>query len=196
MKKSVGSSSEGGSGVGGIPWDALRTLMSSCLYGARIDNEFDQKLLVALMQRLFGEQCFSAEFCLVGGDKKSEENDNGATSEDRVVLSDCAKRAEYVEWVAQMRLAQKPSWLGLPNNAEKLLLRSLGKSINGLFNYNWRSLNLATTMLGVFGAHIKKKTAMRGLNFSISSYDYFTLHKQQVCGLMDNPHTQHLVTTS
>ena len=25
-----------------VPWDALRTLMSECIYGGKIDNEFDQ----------------------------------------------------------------------------------------------------------------------------------------------------------
>ena len=25
-----------------VPWDALRTLMSDCIYGGKIDNDFDQ----------------------------------------------------------------------------------------------------------------------------------------------------------
>ena len=28
-----------------VPWDALRTLMSECIYGGKIDNEFDQVCL-------------------------------------------------------------------------------------------------------------------------------------------------------
>ncbi len=25
-----------------VPWDALRTLLSQCIYGGKIDNDFDQ----------------------------------------------------------------------------------------------------------------------------------------------------------
>jgi len=25
-----------------VPWDAFRTLLSDCIYGGKIDNEFDQ----------------------------------------------------------------------------------------------------------------------------------------------------------
>ena len=25
-----------------VPWDAIRTLLSQCIYGGKIDNEFDQ----------------------------------------------------------------------------------------------------------------------------------------------------------
>jgi len=25
-----------------VPWDAFRTLLSQCIYGGKIDNEFDQ----------------------------------------------------------------------------------------------------------------------------------------------------------
>jgi len=29
-----------------VPWDAFRTLLSQCIYGGKIDNEFDQVCLV------------------------------------------------------------------------------------------------------------------------------------------------------
>lgn len=25
-----------------VPWDAIKTLLSQCIYGGKIDNEFDQ----------------------------------------------------------------------------------------------------------------------------------------------------------
>jgi dynein heavy chain 1 len=28
-----------------VPWKAIRTLLSDCIYGGKIDNEFDQRLL-------------------------------------------------------------------------------------------------------------------------------------------------------
>ena len=31
-----------------VPWDALRTLMSQCIYGGKIDNDFDQVYIFGL----------------------------------------------------------------------------------------------------------------------------------------------------
>jgi dynein heavy chain 1 len=36
-----------------IPWEALRTLLSQCIYGGRIDNPFDQRLLNGFLSKLF-----------------------------------------------------------------------------------------------------------------------------------------------
>ena len=32
-----------------VPWDAFRTLLSQCIYGGKIDNEFDQVSIYTLM---------------------------------------------------------------------------------------------------------------------------------------------------
>ena len=31
-----------------IPWDAIRTLLADAIYGGKIDNEYDQKILNSL----------------------------------------------------------------------------------------------------------------------------------------------------
>lgn len=36
-----------------VPWAAIRTLFSQAVYGGRIDNEFDQRLLNTFLDRLF-----------------------------------------------------------------------------------------------------------------------------------------------
>lgn len=38
------------------------------------------------------------------------------------------RREEFVQWVEMLPDTQTPSWLGLPNNAEKVLLTTQGKS--------------------------------------------------------------------
>lgn len=37
------------------------------------------------------------------------------------------RREEFVQWVELLPDAQTPSWLGLPNNAEKVLLTTQGE---------------------------------------------------------------------
>ena len=48
-----------------IPWVALRTLLGQTVYGGRIDNQFDMRLLDSFLQDLFTEKSFSSEFPLV-----------------------------------------------------------------------------------------------------------------------------------
>ena len=48
-----------------VPWSALRTLLSQCIYGGRIDNDFDQRLLNSFVNRLFTVQSFDSTFPLM-----------------------------------------------------------------------------------------------------------------------------------
>ena len=48
-----------------VPWSAMRTLLSQCIYGGRIDNDFDQRLLNSFVNRLFTVKSFEADFPLV-----------------------------------------------------------------------------------------------------------------------------------
>ena len=50
-----------------VPWSALRTLLSQCIYGGRIDNDFDQRLLNSFVNRLFTVKSFNSEFPLMQG---------------------------------------------------------------------------------------------------------------------------------
>ena len=35
-----------------VPWDALRTLLSQCIYGGKIDNDFDQVTHLCVVQTI------------------------------------------------------------------------------------------------------------------------------------------------
>ncbi|XP_070608209.1 cytoplasmic dynein 1 heavy chain 1 isoform X1 [Erythrolamprus reginae] len=99
-----------------IPWSALKTLMAQSIYGGRIDNEFDQRLLNTFLERLFTTRSFDSEFKLaskVDGHKA-------------IQMPDGIRREEFVQWVELLPDTQTPSWLGLPNNAEKVLLTTQG----------------------------------------------------------------------
>jgi hypothetical protein len=48
-----------------VPWEALVTLLSQCIYGGKIDNLFDQRLLHSFLCKLFTPRSFEADFALV-----------------------------------------------------------------------------------------------------------------------------------
>ncbi|KAI1728166.1 dynein heavy chain and region d6 of dynein motor domain-containing protein [Ditylenchus destructor] len=105
-----------------LPWAALITLFSQCIYGGKITNKFDQELLDAFLQKLFTKRIFEQDYVLVKDiDGKSTplyvpEHDN--TTRDKVLM-----------WVNSVKSAQMPNWIGLPNNAEKVLLTSRGQEL-------------------------------------------------------------------
>uniref|UniRef100_A0A8C7FDU9 Cytoplasmic dynein 1 heavy chain 1 n=1 Tax=Oncorhynchus kisutch TaxID=8019 RepID=A0A8C7FDU9_ONCKI len=104
-----------------IPWAALKTLMAQSIYGGRIDNEFDQRLLNTFLDRIFTTGSFDSEFKLafkVDGHKD-------------IKMPDGIRREEFMHWVEMLPDTQTPSWLGLPSNAEKVLLTTQGTDMMG-----------------------------------------------------------------
>ncbi|XP_050702243.1 dynein heavy chain, cytoplasmic-like isoform X2 [Eriocheir sinensis] len=101
-----------------VPWDALATLMSQCIYGGKIDNEFDQRLLTSFLAKLFTPKSFDPEFPLVC-------NVDGNEGQN-ITMPDGIRRDQFLHWVESLTDRQTPSWLGLPNNAEKVLLTTRG----------------------------------------------------------------------
>ena len=93
-----------------LPFNAIYTLLSECVYGGKIDNDFDRRLLNTFLKQLFCVNSFENDFKLV--------------VDDNLILKmpDAVKREQFWEWVENLKSLQTPSWLGLPNSAEKILL--------------------------------------------------------------------------
>lgn len=100
-----------------IPWEALRSLFGQSIYGGRIDNEFDQRLLDGLLGKLFAPKAFDAEFSLVQAGPLS------------VKAPDATKRVDFERWIDALPAVQSPEWLGLPADAERLLLTNHGRKV-------------------------------------------------------------------
>ena len=96
-----------------VPWKAILTLLSQCIYGGKIDNEFDQRLLVSFLEELFNMKCFEADHPLVQGKN--------------IHMPEGVRRDQFLAWIDALPDKQSPDWLGLPNNAETVLLTNLGK---------------------------------------------------------------------
>ena len=103
-----------------VPWDALSTLLSQCIYGGKIDNEFDQRLLASFLSKLFTPKSFEADFLLVSS------KETQATDSCRIVMPEGIRRDQFLQWIENLSDRQHPAWLGLPNNAEKVLLTTRG----------------------------------------------------------------------
>lgn len=129
-----------------VPWDALVTLLSQSIYGGKIDNDFDQRLLVSFLSKLFTPRSFESDFALVAnvdGVRKNKLliiNQNitssmgtnyfyclitikvagGPNGQRHITMPDGTRRDHFLKWIESLADRQTPSWLGLPNNAEKV----------------------------------------------------------------------------
>jgi len=105
-----------------VPWKAIRTLLSDCIYGGKIDNEFDQRLLSSFLEKLFVPESFDGDFNLI-----SEVEKDGTVSS--IKMPDGIRRDQFLTWVEQLADQTSPDWLGLPNNAERVLLAQRGHDL-------------------------------------------------------------------
>ncbi|KAA8652525.1 dynein heavy chain [Aspergillus tanneri] len=101
-----------------LPWDMLRTLVTE-MYGGKVDDIGDFKQLEILVQSFLTPAAFEDEYKLVSG----VENDEFLTLPGQTGIRD------FVEWVNRLPEREPPTYLGLPANAEKLLLVGHGKKM-------------------------------------------------------------------
>merc|ERR1712123_4612 len=84
-----------------------------------MDNPFDQRLLDTFLAKLFRPATFEDSFVL-------------ATPEGGVApiqVPDGTKVQSYKDWIQQLPQLQKPSFMGLPDNAETVLLTAKGRDL-------------------------------------------------------------------
>ena len=108
-----------------IPFDAICTLFGQCIYGGKIDNDFDQRLLNSFLHKLFTPKSFEPEFLL------ASEPDPEKTDQHIIIPEGIIRRDEFLSWVESLSDRQTPSWLGLPNKAERVLLTNHGIDLIG-----------------------------------------------------------------
>ena len=77
-----------------------------------MDNEFDQRLLDSFVKRLFCSASFGSTFQLAEGIQGPEGT----------------KRNQFMEWIEALPSKNSPTWLGLPETAEDMLLANIGVS--------------------------------------------------------------------
>ena len=88
-------------------------------YGGKIDDEGDFKLLRELVSRFLKPEAYDVDHKLVDGP------DGGLLVPSGTSLQD------FMAWIHKLPEREPPTYLGLPANAEKLLLSGLGRSLIG-----------------------------------------------------------------
>ena len=75
-----------------IPWDALRTLISQSIFGGKIDNEFDNKILNSLVNQFFRPESYNSGFRLF-------EPAVGSSQDATLEVPEARNHAEFVQWI-------------------------------------------------------------------------------------------------
>lgn len=101
-----------------LPWDMIRTLITET-YGGKIDDSGDFMQLEKLVNSFLTPAAFEEEHKLVSG----VEND------ECLALPGTTSMRDFTEWVNRLPEREPPTYLGLPANAEKLLLVGHGKAM-------------------------------------------------------------------
>lgn len=92
-----------------IPFDALRSVISENIYGGKIDNEYDLKILRSVVDQYLTPDSFDPKKPLIK-DKNQVITNPEAT-----------KFAEFKSWIEGLQATESPVWAGLPAQADDLL---------------------------------------------------------------------------
>jgi hypothetical protein len=68
--------------------------------------------------------------------------DGGTGGGRHITMPDGVRRDHFLHWVETLSDRQTPSWLGLPNNAEKVLLTTRGKLLTPFVLNPWLIKNI------------------------------------------------------
>ena len=108
-----------------IPWDMIRYLITET-YGGKIDDEADFRQLAGLVAEFLTPAAFEIGHKLV----RAEDGAGGDEAGDLVVPGGTSLQ-EFMGWIQKLPEREPPTYLGLPANAEKLLLVNLGRNMIG-----------------------------------------------------------------
>lgn len=109
-----------------IPWDMIRYLVTET-YGGKIDDEGDFAMLRQLVASFLTPAAYDIGHRLV----QCPEEEGGGGGGDALVVPAGTSLAEFTAWIGRLPEREPPTYLGLPANAEKLLLVGLGRSLIG-----------------------------------------------------------------
>jgi dynein heavy chain 1 len=89
------------------------------MYGGKVDNEGDFEQLRRIVDKIVDPAAYELDHLLV----QPRENDDGLKVPSGTTLPD------FRTWVAKLPEREPPTYLGLPPNAEKVLLAQQGQAV-------------------------------------------------------------------
>ena len=94
-----------------LPWDLLRKLITE-MYGGKVDDEGDFEQLEQLVSTILDPAAFEDDHRLA----------EGVDGNECLVVPSGRTIQDFSAWVAKLPEREPPTYLGLPPDAEKLLL--------------------------------------------------------------------------
>ena len=104
-----------------MPWDLIRTLIVETIYGGKIDDDGDFDQLRSLVEKVLQPEAYEEDHKLV----ESSDTDDGSS----LAVPNGTSMNGYMKWVNNLPEREPPTYLGLPANAEKLLLVGHGQTM-------------------------------------------------------------------
>ena len=112
-----------------IPWEMLRVLVVGC-YGGKVDHEGDVERLKTLVDRVLVPEAFDEGFDVVKAVQMESGDASSPSSQHHLLLPSSTTWPAFESWVRNtLPEREPPAFLGLPGNAEKLLLVEHGKAV-------------------------------------------------------------------
>ncbi|RLN93089.1 hypothetical protein BBJ28_00010654, partial [Nothophytophthora sp. Chile5] len=102
-----------GGGSNGIDWLTLHGLMENAIYGGRIDNPYDLRVLRCNLREYFSADLLSGQRSLMRG----------------VKLPQSAQHADFLDIIDRFPDIDAPAVFGLPDNIERSMQRSLSTEV-------------------------------------------------------------------
>ena len=103
-----------------MPWDLMRYLIVET-YGGKIDDDNDFDQLRSLVDNFLTPEAYEEDHKLV--ESKDSEQEVSLTAPGGTGMK------SFADWVNKLPEREPPTYLGLPANAEKLLLVGQGKEM-------------------------------------------------------------------
>ena len=108
-----------------MPWDLIRILITET-YGGKIDNEEDFQQLSTIVNKNMTPAAFDDGHRLVDG-VPAKDGRVVRTGDGGLAVPEGTSMADFMKWVDMLPEREPPTYLGLPANAEKLLLVGHGQ---------------------------------------------------------------------
>lgn len=100
-------------GSSGIDWQTLHGLMENAIYGGRIDNPYDLRVLRCNLTEYFSQELLSGQKSLMRG----------------VKLPQSSQHADYLDVIDRFPDLDAPAMFGLPDNIRRSMQRSLSGQV-------------------------------------------------------------------
>lgn len=108
-----------------IPWDLLRVLLTET-YGGKIDDEEDFRQLSDIVKQCMTPAAFEDGHQLVEA-ARGQEAEKYSEGDGSLTVPEGTTMVDFMSWVDDLPEREPPTYLGLPANAEKVLLVGHGK---------------------------------------------------------------------